>query len=416
MEIEKSQENTSIARQTAAYNKALEDNKIDPNVDSLAKSVIDSQYSTVSFIATLTKGNNQVLDNIEKLTSAGRVTEESILQMAKVFADLQNTDLSYKKAEVLIEKASKLDLGKHDDLNDLALEYLGKSTDFTMQELRDAMMKTVKKDDEGAPKKDSRDNYKERGGHGVNNAEFTRAIEHIDKIISLVGGNLTEESIKKLAGTMSGANAGDMFTQLMNTLGEATLEGEPTIEAQQESWEEAYTEGRTKVDDFIRNREEIAAKLQESADIDYENYKEAQEAGNEDEATKYLESATTAREQAAIFLTEAKTLDTQVSEGFRLMRGDLTTTELKDMVAAYTSEKKKINELKEALINETELSDEQYDKIEDVMAFMQDKDPAFDALEFMRQVQEGSIEAINTLNEYGNDLIEENLKKMESNV
>lgn len=416
MEIERSQENTSIARQTATYNKALEDNKIDPNVDSLAKSVIDSQYSTVSFIATLTKGNDKVLDNIEKLTSAGRVTEESILQMAKVFADLQNTDLSYKKAEVLIKKASNLDLGKHDDLNDLALEYLGKSTDFTMQELRDAMMKTVKKDDEGAPKKDSRDNYKERGGHGVNNAEFTRAIEHIDKIISLVGGNLTEESIKKLAGTMSGANAGDMFTQLMNTLGEATLEGEPTIEAQQESWEEAYTEGRTKVDDFIRNREEIAAKLQESADIDYENYKEAQEAGNEDEATKYLESATTAREQAAIFLTEAKTLDTQVSEGFRLMRGDLTTTELKDMVAAYTSEKKKINELKEALINETELSDEQYDKIEDVMAFMQDKDPAFDALEFMRQVQEGSIEAINTLNEYGNDLIEENLKKMESNV
>jgi hypothetical protein len=237
IETELIKEDTNIVDQVKAYEKALKDtgitNELGEIVNQVAKDALDSQYATISFISTVTKGNTQVLDNIKKLTDFGNVTTENIIKLAKVFSSIEETQKKGQKAADFLNAINDLDLGKHSTLDDVIEEYLGTTSGVTVKELITAMMETVKKDSDDNYRKDGKGNYKNSSGYGMSNEEFTNFVKLLQSMIAEGLGDYSFELIEKLSKVTPQASSTKMFADFINAIGGAVTEGMTVDERQQ---------------------------------------------------------------------------------------------------------------------------------------------------------------------------------------
>ena len=174
-----------------------------------------------------------------------------------------------------------------------------------------------------------------------------------------------------------------------------------TVEQRQRAWENASAKAFESVDNWIAKQQEFSLALSKEAEglID-----KARNTTDPDERDRLLKEASALQNDAFILNQEISNFRAQLNDAFRIMRGDLTSTELWDRVTAGESSKKMIQEIKEAARSTGEFTREQYAALDDVIIRMQEEGKINDPTEFLSKLKKGEAEAIRILNEYS-DLI-----------
>lgn len=88
MESEIARSETTLASQIKTYNE-LESTLADGGME---ETLLANQYGMLDFMADITKADNQVLQNIDKLTSLGVVTEDAIKRLAETFSNFETKE------------------------------------------------------------------------------------------------------------------------------------------------------------------------------------------------------------------------------------------------------------------------------------------------------------------------------------
>ena len=95
---------------------------------------------------------------------------------------------------------------------------------ITLKQLKDAMMSTVARAEDGSYRKDGNGNYRETGGNGVNNKEFTNIIKEIDKVIQSGYGNYSKTELEDLKTFYNNADPKAIFSNFINSMSSALID------------------------------------------------------------------------------------------------------------------------------------------------------------------------------------------------
>lgn len=396
MEKEIARSETTLASQIKTYNE-LEATLADGGME---ETLLANQYGMLDFMADITKADNQVLQNIDKLTSLGIVTEDAIKRLAETFS---NFDTKERELKSVLGKmtSSHTDWGNHSTLADVAKEY-GAGENFTAAELREKMMENVKyKDGEAA--KDKNNNYKERHGHGVDNEEFTNIIEYLDTIIASGYGDMSQSTIEGLLQVVSIGDPSKMFTEIVNGMADS-INSDMSPEEQARAMMNAYNDNSQAAKAYIEQ-------TKKSADDLYAQAKKLKEEGKVDEANEM-------HAQAAEYSKMAQEFETELGDSYRAMVGDLTTNELNDFMAQFNSSLENAQNVKDAIVEGGEIDAEGYDYLVNsvIPTLQKELGETFNPSEFLKQAQEGTVEAMDYMDKYVEITTGENLDKLARNI
>lgn len=264
------------------------------------------------------------------------------------------------------------------------------------------MMKEVKyKDGEAA--KDKNNNYKERHGHGVDNEEFTNIIEYLDTIIASGYGDMSQSTIEGLLQVISTGDPSKMFTDILNGMADS-IDSNMSPEEQARAMMNAYNENSQAAKTYIEQTKKAADDL-------YDQANKLFDAGKVDEANEM-------RAQAAEYSKLAQEFETELGNSYRAMVGDLTTNELNDFMEQLNSSLENAQNVKDAIAEGGSIDAEGYDYLMNnvIPTLQKELGDKFNPTEFLQQVQEGSVQALDRMDDYLAITTDSNLDKLARNV
>lgn len=263
-------------------------------------------------------------------------------------------------------------------------------------------MQEVKyKDGEAA--RDKNNNYKERHGHGVNNEEFTNIVDYLDTIIASGYGDISQSTLEGIIDVISTGDPSEMFTDILNGMADAVDEGmDPKEQAQ--AMMDAYDLNSTGAKAYIAGTRTTAQGLYEQADKLFEQ-------GKADEANEM-------RAQAAEYMSLANEFEAELQNSYRAMVGDMTTTELNDFMEQFNSSLENAQNVKDAIAEGGSIDAEGYDYLMNnvIPTLQKELGDEFDPTEFLQQVQAGSVQALDRMDEYLALTTDSNLDKLARNI
>lgn len=409
MEIEMSKSTTSLSSQIKTYDKLVESFG-ETGDKKLLKDVLGNQYSTVSFLHDITSADDQVLSNIDALVRLNAVTEEGISKLASLVAGIDQEEISVNNALKTWDDSIVKGNGSNKTWTELAEKY-GLGKDFTMQQLKEAMMSTVGKEDDGSYKKDKKGNYRETGGNGVNNKQFTNIIKEIDKIIESGYGDLSKGQLDNLKDFYEKFSPQDIFTGLINGMTSALIDenGNEITDPQKqvEAMMNAYDKSSAKLEEKLKSRTDLAKKLEESAQV-------ARKQGNIEQANSLLQ-------QANDINKKVQQLRTEFENTYKDIIGNMDNTKLSSFVESLDSSMDKAQNLKDRISEGTSLEIDDFEFLRDtVIPSLQDAaakaGESFDAGQFMEDIQQGNLSALEKMNEFVNAYSNDSINALAKNA
>ena len=410
MEIEMSKSTTSLSSQIKTYNKlvkSFEDN-------ALLEDVLGNQYATISFLHDImpdvTATDNQILNNIDALVRLNAITEEGIIKLASVVAGIEqeedNISNALKGWNDLIVKNN----GSNNSWEELAKKY-GLSNNFTMQELKNAMMSTVSHAEDGSYRINKKGNYKEGGGHGVNDKEFTNIIKEIDKVIESGYGNYSKAELEKLQEFYRNANPKAIFSNFINGMSSALIDdnGNKITDPrkQVEAMMNAYSNSSKELEDYLTTEAKRANILRESAES-------AKEQGDKERANELLQ-------QANNIDKEVQQTRTKFENTYKDIIGNMDNTELSSFIKSLDSSINKVQELKNKIKEGSSLEIDDFEFLRDtVIPSLQkaanEAGKSFDATQFIEDIQQGNLDALEKINEFTNAYSDDSINALSRNT
>ena len=410
MEIEMSKSTTSLSSQIKTYDelvKSFEDN-------ALLEDVLGNQYATISFLhdimPDITATDNQILNNIDALVRLNAITEEGIIKLASVVAGIEQEEANISNALKGWNDSIVKDNGSNNSWEELAKNY-GLSNNFTMQELKNAMMSTVSQAEDGSYRRDKKGNYDERGGHGVNNKEFTNIIKEIDKVIESGYGNYSKAELEELQEFYRNANPKEIFNNFINGISSVLIDdnGNKITDPrkQVEAMMNAYSNSSKELEDYLTTEAKRANILRESAES-------AKEQGDIEKANEFLQ-------QANNIDKEAQQTRTKFENTYKDIIGNMDNTELSSFIKSLDSSIDKAQELKNKIKEGSSLEIDDFEFLRDtVIPSLQkaanEAGKSFDATQFIEDIQQGNLDALEKINEFTNAYSDDSINALSRNT
>lgn len=406
MEIEMSKSTTSLSSQIKTYDKLVEsfgDN-------ALLEDVLSNQYSTVSFLHDITSADDQVLSNIDALVRLNAVTEEGISKLASLVAGIEQEETNVDNALKTWDNSIVQNNGSNNSWSELAKQY-GLSGDFTMQQLKDAMMSTVAVAEDGSYRKDSKGNYRETGGNGVNNKEFTNIIKEIDKVIQSGYGNYSKAELEDLKTFYNNADPKAIFSNFINGMSSALIDanGNEITDPQKQvqAMMNVYDSSSAELEKYLEQETKRAENLKKSAQT-------AKEQGNTEQANEFLQQANNINKKV-------QQMRTEFENTYKDMIGNMDNTKLSSFVQSLDSSIDKAQGLKDKISEGSSLEIDDFEFLRDtVIPSLQESakkaGESFDATQFMEDIQQGNLSALEKMNEFVNAYSNDSINTLSRNV
>lgn len=410
MEIEMSKSTASLSSQIKVYDEIIK--SFEGN--ALLEDVLGNQYATISFLHDImpdvTATDNQILNNIDALVRLNAITEEGIIKLSSVVAGIEQEEANISNAlkgwNDLIVKNN----GSNNSWEELAKKY-GLSNNFTMQELKNAMMSTVSQAEDGSYRRDKRGNYREGGGHGVNNKEFTNIIKEIDKVIESGYGNYSKAELAKLQEFYRNANPKEIFNNFINGMSSALIDdnGNKITDPrkQVEAMMNAYSNSSKELENYLTIEAKLANILRESAES-------AKEQGDIERANELLQ-------QANNIDKEVQQTRIKFENTYKDIIGNMDNTELSSFIKSLDSSIDKAQELKNKIKEGSSLEIDDFEFLRDtVIPSLQkaanEAGKSFDATQFIEDIQQGNLDALEKINEFTNAYSDDSINALSRNT
>lgn len=381
METELSKSTTSLTSQIKVYDeivKSFGDN-------ALLKEVLGNQYATTDFLYSLTVGHKQVLDNIDSLVKLNAITEEGISKLASVVADIDQQD---EKANSILHLFDKVYNGN----------------DKTARQILDELNNGIEKNADGTLKKDKQGNYVSNMPILTNEA-LTNDINNLNKIIESGYGSYTKKQIQEEIEFYKNFNSKDIFENFINGMKGALIDNNGNYitdpEEQVKAIRESYKDNSTALRKYLNDQETKSNNLKYEAS-------QARLYGKFEKASALMKEANEIDERI-------KKTRTEFENTYKEILGDLTDTELSSLVQGLDSSIDKAQGLKNKVKEGTLLEIEDFEflrntVIPSLQKAAEDIGKSFDAEQFMKDFQQGNLNALEKMNDfvdtYSNDSIE----------
>lgn len=397
MEKELIRSKTSLSSQLRVYKEMIEELGEE---NEYVITALRKQYSGLGFIndyiSINTDESNQILSNIEKLVELGALTEDAIEQLASVMETINEEKVAAKNAlQYFANDDGTFDATLIEFLEDMGVSNAANGT-TSIQDMYNTVMSVVAKDDDGNFKKDNGYYVEHDGGGKWTNESFTKQAQRLEKLIALGYGD--ESFISILGKADSIFDVQKAFGELINGMA-GSIDKNMTAEETTKALLEASRENRVEIDEYIEDQKELANKK-------YTEY--LNETDPEKKSILY--------EEYVSAKTRAEEIESTLESTIKSILGDLDVTSISDKIQSLESTQEKINDLKSHVVS-GELTYEDYEYLyNNVIPTLQDTIEGFDPSTFLQQIAAGEIAAIDMLDQYVENSVDENIKLFERNA